>query len=273
VEEGASDMRAALADPSRNLIQKLMRKNIAQVVPTAPPQVAVGVPADLLRRRPDVRAAERRVAAQSALIGVAVSDLYPHLSISGTIFVDAERFNDLFKSNSLGGSTGPSFRWDILNYGRIVNGIRYQEDRFREFAVQYQNTVLQANAEAENALVAFLKAQQQVRFLAESTAAATQSLDLVEQQYDAGSTDFNRVFNIQQLLTQQQDQLAVAQGGVAASLIQLYKALGGGWQIRLGGAAGPEAAPQPPMPPAGPVEGPQAVAPLPDPSRTAFNAR
>jgi hypothetical protein len=99
--------------------------------------------------------------------------------------------------------------------------------------VQYQNTVLQANVEVENALVGFLKAQQAVKSLAESAAAAEQSLELVRSQYDAGKTDFNRVLNVEQSLNLQQDLLAVAQGSVATNLALLYKALGGGWQIRL----------------------------------------
>ena len=99
--------------------------------------------------------------------------------------------------------------------------------------MQYQNTVLQANAEAENAMIGFLKSQQQVRSLAESVEAARESVELVMSQYREGIVDFNRVFNVQQFLTQQQDQLAVVQGSVAQNLIQLYKALGGGWQIRF----------------------------------------
>ena len=135
-----------------------------------------------------------------------------------------------------------------------MNNIRVQDARFQQLALQYQNTVLQANAEAENALVGFLQAQQQVKFLAESVAAAEQSLDLVRSQYNEGKTDFNRVLNVEQLLTQQEDQLAVAQGSVAQNLILVYKSIGGGWQIRLGG---PDRRPQPP---AG-----QAVEPLPAP--------
>ncbi len=202
-------------------------------IPNAPPQVAVGIPAELLRRRPDVRRAEREVAAQSAMIGVATSELYPHFSIDGTIFLDATQFKDLFDMESFAGSVGPSFRWSILNYGRLTNNIRVQEARFQQLVAQYQNIVLQANAEVENALVGFLKAQQQVRSLAQSAEAARQSVELVMAQYREGTVDFNRVFNVQQFLTQQEDHLAVAQGSVAQNLIQLYRALGGGWQIRL----------------------------------------
>jgi outer membrane protein TolC len=219
-----------LGIPPQTLDETLTGRN---GIPQAPPQVAVGIPAELLRRRPDVRRAEREVAAQSALIGVAVSDLYPPFSISGTIYLDAMQFKDLFHPDSVAGNVGPSFRWDILNYGRLANNIRVQESRFQQLAVQYQNIVLQANAEAENALVGFLKAQQQVKWLAQSTDAARESVELVLRQYREGRVDFNRVFSVQELLTRQQDQLAIAQGSVDQNLIQLYRSLGGGWQIRL----------------------------------------
>ncbi len=248
-------------------------------IPNAPAEVAVGIPAELLRRRPDVRRAEREVAAQSAQIGIATSELYPHFSITGTVYLDATKFEDLFDADSIAGAVGPSFQWNLLNYGRLVNNIRVQEARFQQLAVQYQNTVLQANAEAENAIVAFLKAQQQAKSLAQSAEAARQSVELVLAQYREGTVDFNRVFSVQQFLTQQQDQLAVAEGTIAQNLIELYRALGGGWQIRLNAPApqplagpGPAAdivpAPDPDAPPElEPLEEPEPIpAPLPEPA-------
>jgi outer membrane protein TolC len=243
-------------------IQALRKKQPRQIVPTAPAQVAVGIPAELLRRRPDIRRAERNVAAQSALIGVAVADLYPHFSIGGNLRLDAENIKDLFGAGSLAGNVGPSFNWNVLNYGRLANNVRLQEATFQQLAVEYQNIVLQANAEAENAIVGFLKAQQQLKSLRAATEWADQSLVLVEQQYYGGATDFNRVFSIQQTLTQQQDQLALAEGNVAANLIQLYKALGGGWQIRLSGSV-PPPAPAPAEPVAAPPPEPAQNIPVP----------
>jgi len=230
----ANELCIMLGMPPRDLDEILAGLH---VIPSVPAQVAVGIPAEYIRQRPDVRRAEREVAAQSALIGVAASELYPHFSINGTIYFDAARFKDLFDANSFAGNAGPSFNWNILNYGRLVNNIRVQDARFQQLAYQYQNIVLQANAEAENAIVGFLKFQQQVKYLSTSTVAATESLGLVRDQYNAGKTDFNRVLTVEQLLTQQEDQLAVAQGSVANNLVLLYKALGGGWQIRLGGPA------------------------------------
>ena len=145
-----------------------------------------------------------------------------------------------------------------------MNNVRVQEARFQQLVLIYQNTVLQANAEVENALIGFLKAQQSVKYLATSADAATESLELVRRQYNEGQTDFNRVLNVEQLLTQQEDQLAVAQGSVAQNLILVYRSFGGGWEIRCAplppmAAAGPatEVVPQPPAAP---------VAPLPQPA-------
>ena len=126
-------------------------------IPTAPPEVAVGIPADLLRRRPDVRRAERQAAAQSAQIGIAEAEFYPHIAINGTIGYSAENFKNLFQEPALAGSVGPSFTWNILNYGRLVNNVRLQDSRFQELVATYQNTVLSAGQDVENGLVTFLR--------------------------------------------------------------------------------------------------------------------
>jgi len=203
-------------------------------IPSAPPEVAVGIPADLLRRRPDVRAAERRVAAQCALIGVAAADLFPHFSISGSLGFNSERLKDLFSSASTAGTIAPGFNWDILNYGRLVNSVRAEEALFQDLAYQYQQAVLTANQEAETAIYAFLRAQERLIATREAVEASQASLDIVTEQYNGGLTDFNRVFNVQLLLVQDQDRYATTQGDVALALIGIYRALGGGWEIRDG---------------------------------------
>jgi NodT family efflux transporter outer membrane factor (OMF) lipoprotein len=206
-------------------------------VPVAPVDVVVGVPANLVRRRPDVRRAEREVAAQSARIGVAMSDLYPHFTVLGTIGVEAEEFSDLFKSGSMIGEISPGFRWDILNYGRLANNVRVQDARFQQLAYAYQEQVLVAGREVEDAIVAFLRSQEQERHLGSSVAAARRTVEITNDQYREGAVDFTPVFLFQETLTDQEDQLAVAQGDIALGLIAVYRALGGGWQIRLGAGA------------------------------------
>lgn len=204
-------------------------------IPTPPDYVVVGIPADLLRRRPDVRRAERLAAAQAEEIGIAEADLYPAIAIGGTLGWQAAKLSDLFKSQSLNSNVGPSFQWNVLNYGRIVNDIRFQNAQFQEFVTAYQNSVLQADLEVENGIVLFLKSQQRAMNLQESVEQATRALQVVVEQYEIGlgAVDFNRYAVIQQTLIQQQDLWAQSRGQIALGLIDVYRALGGGWQMRL----------------------------------------
>ena len=201
-------------------------------IPAAPSEVAVGIPADLLRRRPDVRAAEQAVAAQSEQIGIATADLYPHFAINGEIAFESDELGNLITSASNAGSIGPSFRWDLLNYGRLINNVRLQESGLQELIASYQNTVLMANQEAEDALVAFLRNQERVQSLNASVEATQEALRLLTISFEEGDISFTGVFVLQGELAARQDQLAEARGNVVTSLIGLYKALGGGWEIR-----------------------------------------
>jgi NodT family efflux transporter outer membrane factor (OMF) lipoprotein len=206
----------------------------ADPMPTMPTWVAAGIPADLLRRRPDVRSAERQVAAQSAQIGVAEADLYPTIFVNGTIGYEATDLSKLFASRSLFGSITPSFRWNILNYGRILNNVRLQAARTGELIATYQNLVLTAAQQVQTAVRGFLRSQEQTADLARSAKAATAASDLGRTQYlETGKTDLNRLFVLETTRVQQQDNLAVAQGNIALDLISAYRALGGGWEIRI----------------------------------------
>ena len=202
-------------------------------LPHAPEQAVVGIPADLLRRRPDVRAAERQVAAQSAQIGIAEAELYPQFGLSGEITLNAERFSGLFSSNSNAGFIAPGIRWKILNYGRLVRGVRVEQLQFQEAAVDYEQVVLAAHREVEDAMVQFLESKRRAFELGRSADAAAKSVDLVRIQYKEGKVDFGRVFVLESSLVQRQDQLVATEAEVSVALVRLYKALGGGWQIRL----------------------------------------
>ena len=208
-------------------------------IPTVPSQVAVGIPADLLRRRPDIRRAEYLAVAQCALIGVAKADLYPAFSLSGNfgfLASDVGQFQlgDLTSWKSRTGSIGPAFQWNVLNYGQITNQVRFQDAKFQEALVSYQNTVLQAQQEVENGLVSFLNAQGEVGSLTEAAKAAKQSVYLATIQYSEGITDYTTVLTAQQNLLRYQNSLANSQGAVPQGLISIYRALGGGWEIREG---------------------------------------
>jgi NodT family efflux transporter outer membrane factor (OMF) lipoprotein len=224
--------------------EDLQHKLAPTPFPTAPPDVVVGIPAELLRRRPDVRRAERLAATECARIGVAESNLYPAFSIIGVIGVDAASFSHLFEPQSFFGSIGPSIRWNFLNYGRLLNAVREQEARFMEIAAAYQNIVLKAHQEVENGLIQFLRGQEQAAYLKQAVDAAAKSTELALIQYKEGKVDYNRVFLIQGDLVDRQIAWMQARGNVALGLIQVYRALGGGWQIRCAPLAGPGAGSQ-----------------------------
>jgi NodT family efflux transporter outer membrane factor (OMF) lipoprotein len=218
-------------------LERLLNSAPKAEIPTVPNYVVVGVPADLLRRRPDVRRAERQAAAQAEQIGIAEAALYPAFAVSGTLGWQASTFSGLFSPDAFNSNVGPSFRWDLLNYGRLINNIRLQDATFNELVTIYQQTVLSADEEVEDGIVTFLKAQDRVKYLKDSVDAAYIALQVVIQQYQNPvqnvNPDFNRYAVILQNLITQQDQWAQARGQVVQGLIQVYRALGGGWQIRL----------------------------------------
>ena len=226
-----------LGMPPHDLVERLGAEG---AVPTAPPNVAIGMPAELLRRRPDVRSAERLLAAQSARIGIAESDLYPHLSLTGGLGVEAARATDLFETPaSLFSFIGPTFSWDLLNYGRFENNIEAQKMRFEQLAFRYRESVLQASREAEDSIYAFLQSQQRTESVLLSRNAADRALEITFDQYREGTVDFTAVFLFAETLAQQDDALAQARGDIALNLISVYRSLGGGWRA-------PEPAPEDP---------------------------
>jgi NodT family efflux transporter outer membrane factor (OMF) lipoprotein len=202
-------------------------------LPTMPIEVDAGVPSDLLLRRPDVRNAERLVAAQSPQIGVAKADLLPSLSIGTTLgYGDIDLGPALATSGGLAFIT-PQFSWKILNYGRLLNNIRLQDARTQELVASYQNKVLTAAQEVQTALRGFLRSQEQAEALASSAAAALEATDVQEKLFTDVKADVNRLFTLENSKLQQQQNLAVAQGNIALNLINVYRALGGGWDLRL----------------------------------------
>lgn len=233
LEQGRREANNALCVlrgvPPKDLTEEM---GATGAIPDLPAKVAVGAPADLLRRRPDIRSVERQLAAQSARIGVAESDLYPHLSLVGGIGVEAAKSGDLFDTPaSLVGFIGPSFRWDVLNYGRFENNIEAQGLRFEALTHLYRSAVLQASQEAENAVASFLNSQQRAKALQDSRDAADRALQITLDQYREGTVDFTAVFLFQGTLAEQDDALADARGNIALSLVALYRSLGGGWQL------------------------------------------
>ncbi len=201
-------------------------------IPSVPATIALGMPQDLIRRRPDIRVAERQLAAQSAQIGYAETELYPQFSIGGSIGTTAMISSELFDNASKTWNLFGAFQWNIFNYGRLKSNVRLQDATFQQLLVDYLNTVLQAQGDAENAIVAFFKTQEQFAYYQLSVEASQRTVDISNIQYQNGSITFNTVITNLSKHVQQQDLMASTQGSVATSLVQVYKALGGGWEIR-----------------------------------------
>ncbi|WP_129775933.1 efflux transporter outer membrane subunit [Peristeroidobacter soli] len=214
-------------------------------IPMPPAQVALSVPAEMLRRRPDVRGAEFSAIAQSERIGVAKADLYPRIQLFGTIGFQTTsgstiESGNLFDSGSLFYALGPRISWTFLDYGRTKNRVRVEDARFQRLMVGYQDTVLKAAQEVEDSLVGYLKAQEVTGFQQNAANSARRSVELAFIQYREGAVDFQRVLDAQRSQLQEENNLARARSAVATNLIALYKALGGGWETRAGQPFVPE---------------------------------
>jgi outer membrane protein TolC len=199
----------------------------ARDIPLAGLDVIVDMPVELLRRRPDIRAAEMQLAAQSALIGVSVADLYPSISLLGTLGVSA---TSLGPPQVFSFGVGPSLVWNVFDRGRLSNAILVQDARLQQLHEQYQDAVLRAAREVDDAAVGFVKTGEQILLLKDSVVAARRSLDIATIQYREGLTDFDRVLDSQLRLFNQQDVLVTTRGNLTQNLIALYKAMGGGWE-------------------------------------------
>ena len=206
-----------------------------QGIPKLPDAIEVGIPADLLRRRPDVRQAELNALAQNARVGMAEADLYPSFSLTGSLGLvsggsGGSDFGDLFSSDALIFSIGPSFVWPFLNYGRIRNNIRVQDARLQQALVNYREVVIQSAREAEDAMVSLNGSQDQTEILVQTVESAKRSNELSVLRYREGFSDYQRVLDSQQSLFSQQQRLVIQRGTSVQSLVSLYKSLGGGWE-------------------------------------------
>jgi NodT family efflux transporter outer membrane factor (OMF) lipoprotein len=209
-------------------------------IPVAPAHAVIGIPKDLLRRRPDVRAAGFAAASQSALIGVAVANMYPAFSLSGAFGFASTNLGpsslaDMFTWQSRVAQAGASFFFPIFNYGRLVNQVRVQDAVFEQSVLNYQNTVLVAQKEVEDGLSAFSTSQEALAHLNTAASAAARSTQLSMLQYKAGETTYTTVVTSEQSQLAIDDSVATTQGSVALGLIGIYRALGGGWELREGG--------------------------------------
>ena len=200
-----------------------------KAIPVPPVQVAIGVPADILRRRPDVRRDERILAAQTAQIGAVTADRFPKFFLPGSIGLEALNLGGLFSSGARISSIAGNISWTIFDAGRIRQNIQVQNARQKQALIQYEATVLTALEEVENALTAYAKEHIRSQSLLEASLAAQRAAEIVFYQYTSGRIDFQILLDAQRTSLSLQDQLAESKGKITSNLIRLYKALGGGW--------------------------------------------
>jgi len=199
-------------------------------IPSVPDYLPLVIPCDAIRQRPDIRNAERLVAARTADIGVATAELFPRFSIGGNIGLSSQNFSSLMSSASLGYGLGPSFSWPVFQAGRIRCNIRNAESIVQESIANYEQTVLLALEEVENAVVGFNKERVRRKALARTVEAAENSLESVLALYREGKVDFQNVLDTQRTLFLAQNGLAISEGQIVIQLITLYRAMGGGWK-------------------------------------------
>ena len=209
-------------------------------IPVPPEAVTVGVPADVLRQRPDIRRAERLLAAQTARIGLAKADLYPRLSLSGTFAFESIDAGDLFKGPSRVFGFGPTLRWLLFDGARVRSQVRVEDARTEQALNFYEQTVLNGLKEVESAMTEYLEQRERLAALERAVVAAQRSLHLATRLYRDGLVDFQSVLDAQRALFDSENLLAMARGNSVINLVDLYRALGGGWQPGLYGAAAPD---------------------------------
>ncbi len=200
-------------------------------IPPVPPQVPIGLPSELLRRRPDIRRAEMQLAAATARVGAATADLFPSFSLTGFLGLQSANIQDLVKSSSLLWDVGPTVNWPVFDAGRIRSNIEVQNARQEQALISYENAVLTSLEDVENALIAYAKEQQTRRSLMAAVDANRRAADISSALYAEGLVDFLNVLVSQRALSQSEDELVASDQRVSTNLVALFKALGGGWQI------------------------------------------
>ncbi|PQO27740.1 efflux transporter outer membrane subunit [Blastopirellula marina] len=215
-----------MGEPPSDLSQQITSN---QQFPLLPEDIGVGLPIELIRQRPDIRSYERQLAAQAARIGVAVAELYPRFTITGTFTVDSTAFTRWWEPRSIAYASGPGVRWRLLDFGRVRSDIEVQRARWRGLVYAYQNSVVEAAAEVEDALSQYRYSIQRAESLRQAATSARKAAEISKVQYDGGLIPFLTLLDAQRVQAELDDQTAAAEGDIYLSVVSLYKALGGGW--------------------------------------------
>jgi multidrug efflux system outer membrane protein len=240
VRTAAHRLAVLLGQEPSSLMEELASEGTPAVIPAPPAKVPVGLPSELLQRRPDIRRAERNLAAATARIGVATADLYPRFSLTGAFGLQSANTGDLFDADARFWSIGPSIRWNFFTGGLVRSRIEAADAREEQALHQFDQTVLLSLEEVENALTAFIQEQARRAALENAVAASQRAVDLSLDRYRSGVGDFLNVLVVQRELYDVQDQLVQSETGVTRGLISLYKALGGGWSEEEEAVSAPE---------------------------------
>ena len=231
------DALGVLLGVTPNAVDALLHKTHG--IPNAPSKVAVGIPIETLARRPDIHQARLQAVAQSEAIGAAKANLYPSLSLTGTFAFAANNIppssvSDIFQWNNRSAAAGPALSWPILNYGQITNTVRAQDAVFQQALLNYLNLVLKAQQEVQDNITTYIEAKKTEQFLTVANRSAIQSTKLAIIRYKEGENDYTTVLDAERQQLRVQTSLTTAQGAIPQALVALYRALGGGWQIRNG---------------------------------------
>jgi NodT family efflux transporter outer membrane factor (OMF) lipoprotein len=203
-----------------------------KAIPQPPQKITLFLPAEILRQRPDIRQAERDLAAQTARIGITVAEMYPRFSLGGTIGISKASDNS---GNTEYYSFGPSFTWEVFDAGRHEAEIKVQDERLEQARASYEKTVLTALEEVENALTAYNEEQYRIQKIKNSVDASKNVNEITRARYSAGLIDFQEVLDAQRVVFNQEDDLATSQGELIQHLIDIYWSMGGGWdETQLG---------------------------------------
>jgi outer membrane protein TolC len=216
-----------LGKPPRALAEEL---SPSKKLPTAPTTVGVGLPSELLQRRPDIRAAERALAASTARIGVATADLYPSFSITGALGLQSSQFGSWFDMGSRYWSIAPGVRWPILDWGKIRSNIDVRNEQVAQSLIRYEQIVLASFEDVEGSLLRLVSSQEQYAALGRGVDASRRAVQLAQDLYQTGNVDFRTVLENQRTLYDAEDQAVISHAASLANLIALYKSLGGGWE-------------------------------------------
>lgn len=231
------DVLAVLLGTLPDDVDKLIAKRHG--IPQAPSKVAVGIPKEALARRPDIHQARLQAIAQSAAIGATKANLYPSFALAGTFAFAANNIppssiSDIFQWSNRTITAGPAVNWSILNYGQITNAVRVQDAVFQQTLLNYLNAILKAQQEVQDNITAYIEAKKTEQYLRKANHSAIKSTQLAIIRYREGEENYTTVLDVERQQLQVQMSLVNAQGAVPLALVGLYRALGGGWQIRKG---------------------------------------